>query len=298
MLSVDAYHGASKEELLLLYKGLAIGSDPHSLLKFAIGMFARGLRRLAMRALTMIVELGVGTGDARALRAAAFIFLEQGLHARAADILRRVLEMRPEEPQSKLDLALALPSDTKLAVDLLSAVAMGEWDRRFSQVEVVALMELWHVLQKIEISDARIAPQFAQLLEWAPSLSLFRPVCVDLRVVLRWGTDVVDLDLEVLEPNGERCTTFNNTTTCGGIRSRDLACGLGPEEYCIKNARHGCYTVFVKLYSFNGKPPCDVAASISVFLLFGDPQNEVHFEKTFIISEAGKAMPVATITFS
>lgn len=305
-LAVDTFAGKSGAALLAECRRLAASSDAHGLVRVAVGLFARGLRRLGMRALALIVEIGVSTGDARALRGAAFVYLEQGDRRRAAAVLRRVAEMRSEEPQAKHDLAIACSGfgfgsgsgGASEKIGLLSEVALGEWDRRFSQVEIVATMDLWRALQGVDVGDACAVAAFSKLAAWAPSLGLLgRGVAVDMRAVLRWDTDVVDVDLEVLEPNGERCTTFHNTTTCGGIRSRDLACGLGPEEYLVRHAQLGCYTVFAKLCSFNGKPPCDVAASVAIDLLFGDACDEAHFDRTVVLHEAGVAVPLVSISF-
>lgn len=39
----------------------------------------------------------------------------------------------------------------------------------------------------------------------------------------------------------------------GGLRSKDMSRGLGPEAYLIKKAAPGQYKVFVKLFNGNGK---------------------------------------------
>ena len=85
--------------------------------------------------------------------------LEQTGHlGDAIRIFKHVLEMRPEEPQSYRDLALALilraekgklakrdRADFKRAIELLSEVVMRHWDR-FAEIEVIALVEINRIL--------------------------------------------------------------------------------------------------------------------------------------------------------
>jgi uncharacterized protein YfaP (DUF2135 family) len=39
---------------------------------------------------------------------------------------------------------------------------------------------------------------------------------MDLRVMLFWDADNVDVDLHVIEPTGEDCSVFHNSTKVGG----------------------------------------------------------------------------------
>jgi hypothetical protein len=62
--------------------------------------------------------------------------------------------IRPEEPQSFRDLALVLAKrnrkeDIQRAITLLVEVIQGDWDIRFSQVEVVALQVHLHVAPEV-----------------------------------------------------------------------------------------------------------------------------------------------------
>ncbi len=72
---------------------------------------------------------------------------------------------------------------------------------------------------------------------------LIRNLTADVRVVLDWSVDDVDLDLWVDEPNGERAIFNHPKTAIGGRLSNDMTSGFGPEEYWVRVAPTGTFTV-------------------------------------------------------
>ncbi len=52
---------------------------------------------------------------------------------------------------------------------------------------------------------------------------------VDIRVVISWDQDLVDVELAVEEPTGEVCNAFKNVTRIGGTVSRNMTNGYGPQ---------------------------------------------------------------------
>ena len=74
---------------------------------------------------------------------------------------------------------------------------------------------------------------------------------VDIRVVITWDQDNVDVELHCEEPTGERCNAFHNRTRIGGLLSKDFTGGYGPEEYLIRNAFNGTYLIYAKLSTSN-----------------------------------------------
>jgi uncharacterized protein YfaP (DUF2135 family) len=73
----------------------------------------------------------------------------------------------------------------------------------------------------------------------------------DLRVTISWNTDATDVDLWVIEPDGEKCFYQHNRTKNGGELSNDQTQGYGPERYQVVNAMKGTYAVIVHYYSPN-----------------------------------------------
>jgi uncharacterized protein YfaP (DUF2135 family) len=56
------------------------------------------------------------------------------------------------------------------------------------------------------------------------------------------------MDLWVTDPNGDKCYYSRRATRIGGLMSRDLTGGYGPEEFILKAPIKGTYTVQVQYY--------------------------------------------------
>ncbi|CAF3964616.1 unnamed protein product [Rotaria sp. Silwood2] len=194
------------------------------------------------------------------LRTVAYKLVELGLANLAENIFRHISILRSNEPQSFRDLALLLQESTNIQYnhiieisDLFKKVILGEWDNRFAEIEVTALHELnWFLFR------------FHQQQQIAASLDnrLIRHLHVDLRIVLVWDTD---LDLHVIEPTGEECYYSHKNTANGGMISRDFTRGYGPEEYLIRKATKGTYTVRVKYFA-NHQQSLTGATTIMVYI--------------------------------
>lgn len=159
---------------------------------------------MIMQVLSTIAELEMG--NSQLLRALAYTLEQLGPNylEYAIDIYEQVLKLRPEEPQSYRDLALALAKrktkqDYLRALDLLTQVVQGKWDIRFSQVEVIALMDLHRIMKRIDlIYDLYQLEKLGSMLK-NYKLVLHKDITVDLRVVLEWNTDLVNVELHVEE---------------------------------------------------------------------------------------------------
>ena len=79
---------------------------------------------------------------------------------------------------------------------------------------------------------------------------------VDVRIVMTWSADNTDIDLWVAEPSGEKAFYQHNRMTIGGLVSRDLTQGYRPEEYLVRRAAHGMYTIEAKLLRRPGHAAC------------------------------------------
>jgi len=121
----------------------------------------------------------------------------------------------------------------KEAVDLLWKVVSEDWSR-FQGIELVTLMDLNHLIPKARaagIEDIPVDPRFLMEMD------------VDVRVVLTWDADSTDMDLWIVEPTGEKVHYGNNRSVAGGHFARDFTQGYGPEEYLLKKAIPGEYTL-------------------------------------------------------
>ena len=69
-----------------------------------------------------------------------------------------------------------------------------------------------------------------------------------LRVVLSWDSDMTDLDLHVVSPDGQHCFYGNRVVDNGGALDVDVTTGYGPEIYANPNPPSGTYLVYVNYY--------------------------------------------------
>jgi tetratricopeptide (TPR) repeat protein len=177
--------------------------------------------------------------DRRILRLLAYRLLQAGQPQLALPLLERVREIAPEEPQSWRDLGLALEAAGRLqeSLEALWETASRPWPQRFADVDLIALNELNALAARhpgLDLSrvDARLR----------------RNLPVDLRVVLSWDADDTDVDLWVVDPNGELAFFGNTATYQGGLMSRDFTAGYGPEEFVLRQPKPGRYEVRANFY--------------------------------------------------
>ena len=192
-----------------------------------------GRRAEALRVLSNLAELDLE--NRHVLRVLGYRLMQAKDYPHAVDVLREVLRLADEEPQSHRDLGLALAAagDRQEGIRHLYDVAARPWDGRFSEVELVALNEMNGIIatSPTPLDTAFIDPR------------LLKNMPLDLRVVLAWDSDNSDMDLWVTDPNGEKCYYGNRNTYQGGLLSDDFTGGYGPEEFVLKNAKPGKYKV-------------------------------------------------------
>lgn len=193
---------------------------------------------MAIQIIGNLAELS--PGDHELLRTLARKLQQTSEPELAQRLFTKVLELRPEEPQSHRDLALvaAQQQQWQAAIDLLYEVVTTKWEDRFPEIGVMAAQEMNSIIsqsdQKLNLTE--IDQRFSDRLP------------TDLRVVLQWDQNGVDMDLWVTDPRGERCMYNHRETEAGGWMSRDFTGGYGPEEFMIKKAIPGTYKVEVNYY--------------------------------------------------
>ena len=176
---------------------------------------------------------------------------------------RKALKLRGEEAQSRRDLALVLAEYGKMlklissssyaphpyieeALKLLADAAFNVRARKSGirgndfQVSIIALEELNGLISWVESAK--------WLLDQKPKVPEFdaayrRDLPVKLRIVMSWDVDQTDIDIHVLEPNGEEAYYGHRRTSEGGFVSEDVTTGYGPEEYLKKDLERGVYKI-------------------------------------------------------
>ncbi|MDB5299258.1 MAG: hypothetical protein JWO87_921 [Phycisphaerales bacterium] len=299
------------------------GSSPAFYLDCADYLLRNDQRDMGIRVLSDVAELQLE--DARLLRIVAHKLQQIGRQQEAIDLFEKVLRLRPEEPQSHRDLALALAdkaeaeaaalfssrrdataemtrrtglqpetlemvvSDYTRALSLLNEVIMGSWDR-FDGIQVVALMEYNRTLAAAKTN--LVLRDFSNPLD----ARLVKLLDCDVRIVMTWDTDNTDVDLWVTEPSGEKCFYQHNRTTIGGLLSKDFTDGYGPEEYCLRKQMPGEYKIQANFYGSRQQSivgPTTVQAT--VITNFGRP-DEKRQSLTLRLTENKEVVDIGTIT--
>jgi tetratricopeptide (TPR) repeat protein len=253
--------------------------------------------KLGLQVLSNIAELKVQ--DSRLLRTMAMKLKQHQFLDLSIETYRKVLADRPEEPQSYRDLALVLEiradqnnggdalQDYQQALTLFYQVINQRWDR-FHGIEVTTLMELNRLLPKLRALKADtsvVDPRLIDLLD------------VDIRITLSWDSDMTDIDLWVIEPTGEKVTYSQTLSGVGGMFHQDFTGGYGPEEYLIKRAPKGAYTIKVHFYG-NNSPELTGATTlyVDVFTNYSRP-NESKQTLSLRLDKAEDDFLVGTIEF-
>lgn len=93
----------------------------------------------------------------------------------------------------------------------------------------------------------------------------------DVKVVLTWDTPT-DVDLWVIDPDGEKCYYGNRATKNGGNLDVDITSGFGPETFTMARSKPGTYSVQVQYYSSYGLPVTRV--NVYTIINEGTPKEE------------------------
>ncbi len=250
------------------------GNSPAFYLDCAGWFFKAKDLKLGARIISNLSEMKLE--DVGMWRTMAWRLREAGLYDEAVEAFRHVLEMRPEEPQSRRDLALVLTErgkekkdfrDINEAVLLLKDAAFNPVARRSGrrgndlQTSVFALEELNGVYAWVKENG----------LDWklpAIDAAFRRDMPCELRIMLSWDTDETDVDLHVLEPDGEEAFYGHRRTSSGGFVSEDVTTGYGPEEYLRKTADKGVYKILANYFASH-RQQLTGAATISATVYTG-----------------------------
>ncbi|NPC48647.1 DUF2135 domain-containing protein [Corallococcus sp. AB032C] len=208
----------------------------------------------AVRALSSPVELR--PRDAEALRLVGYGLLALGQYPAAAELFEHVRLSRPFEAQAFLEEALALDAAGRYseAARNYEIVLARPWKRHGDEMRTVASFHYARMLAGLE-RQSRLAEVASVLKERRAGLrgpageGMFadaRPI--DYQLTTHWNSDSTDIDLWVIEPDGEKCFYQHKETSLGGQLYWDITDGLGPELYHARKAAPGPYHVLVHYY--------------------------------------------------
>ncbi len=280
------FQDAKDDELYRTYldERADYANSPAFYLIAADALMAHGKGDLALRVLSNLAEMDLE--NRHLLRVLALRLIQMQRVDLALTVLNQVCELAEHEPQSWRDLGLAQASagQTQQAINTLYKVVSGNWDSRFGDIDLITLADLNALIQSRK-EPLDTSPMDARLLRNLP---------LDVRVVLAWDADNTDIDLEVTDPNGEITYYRAPLSYQGGRLSKDVTGGYGPEEYALKLAKPGKYTIKARFYGDerqNLTGPIHV--NVKFFTHFGTPnQNEKtaimqidHTGESFVVGE-------------
>lgn len=251
---IDAIAKADDHYQAYLQEKKTHGEAPAFYMDAASWFFKHDSKALACRIISNMAEFKLE--DAAIWRSMAWRLREAGEYPLAIRCLSKARALRPEEGRSCRDLALVLAESGKLtksrfqieaALRLFKDAAFINWQRRSArrsndrQVAIIALEEL-----NALISWCRDSSFEADI----PELDdvFLRDMPLKIRIVLSWDADETDIDIHVLEPDGEEAFYGHRRTSSGGFVSEDVTTGYGPEEYLRKEGS-GTFKIATNYFS-------------------------------------------------
>ena len=249
--------GNSVDEALVVIGQHHEPGDKQRLLRAAEALRADDAT-LALRKLTNLAE--AYADDAPVVRIVARIADGWGRADVARDLLLHALEISPREPQTWRELMLLAQRSGRGG----DAQALRT---RFNAVARSARL--------------RLPPD---------ALDVDAHAGADLQVDVMWECDYCDVDLHVIEPDGEEVMYSHRSSKHGGTLSDDITGGFGPEIYSIAKAPRGTYRISVQYYS---EDRTEVSAATLVHVIVtARGRRQDH---TLLLSNAKELNEVATV---
>ena len=257
-----------KELESLYYKFKAENkSRPAFYIQVADFFFTKGWDEQAIRILSNVLDLDLENPEL--LKVLARRLLDEHQSEIAIKIFEEIKNLRPEEPQSYRDLALAYKANKQYqkALDLYIEILNQNWNR-FEAIKDVVLNEL-NALISLHKSELNLKNIDAKYIKAMP---------VDIRITLEWSSNENDIDLWVIDPNGEKCFYSHTRTQIGGKISKDFTRGYGPEEFTLKIAKRGIYTVYANYFSESRQSITGpVTLYVTLYTNYGKTNQKVKF---------------------
>ncbi len=203
--------------------------------------FAEGDKATGLKILSNVADLNLE--DHELYKMLGYQLKLQSEYEEAVNVFKKVLNWRPQEPQSYRDYGLALQDAGKYqqALDTLYTAITKTYNAdlksNYDGIEETIVTEINNIitLQK-KVNTTKIEKE------------IISDMPIDVRVVLNWNMNDTDMDLWVTDPRGEKCFYSHTLTKIGGHISRDFTRGYGPEQFMLKKARKGKYKVQLHYY--------------------------------------------------
>ncbi|MBI3830952.1 MAG: hypothetical protein HY291_15640 [Planctomycetes bacterium] len=217
-----------------------------------LGKSAAGLGdgATALRAVSSIAE--IAPHSAELLGRGGWVLLTAKKYEMATALFQEALKQRQDEPNLYRGLALSLwlSGDFKGAAETLEGAREKDFHNRYGDVKRVYSEELGYLYRAwIKSQDGKASTVQAEITERAAKHGIDLKRADALRITLGWETDACDVDLHVVDPNGEECFySHKNNVSCLELYS-DQTQGLGPEVIRCEKAIPGTYHIGVNYFS-------------------------------------------------
>mmetsp|Transcript_66902 Transcript_66902/g.156832 ORF Transcript_66902/g.156832 Transcript_66902/m.156832 type:complete len:1018 (+) Transcript_66902:80-3133(+) len=213
----------------------------------------QGDSSLALRAATSIAE--VRPRDSEQLLRASWLALTLASDSpKAAAYARRFAQRSLEERNDNVNTyrALAMAAwkeeDYALAAETYARGLATSFHGRYGDVQRVLEEEAALFLRALYAS-AKTKPLFQEFSTGVlKTLDTQKGASIGLRITLSWLTDANDVDLHVIDPDGNECYYANRNTPWGLELYSDQTAGLGPEVVVVSK-KQGTYRIGVKYFS-------------------------------------------------
>ncbi len=199
---------------------------------------------ISITILTNLIEVDLDNHELMKALAYKLEYFEQ--YNLATIVYEKILALRPEDPQSYRDLALAYQyiGEYQKSFNLLYKIYNGDLlikdeEELYFGIEQIAYTELNRLVHKY--GQKLVLNNFQK--------NEFNKMPVDVRVVIDWNHKDTDIDLWVIDPNQEKGYYSNSETEIGGRLSEDMVDGYGPEEFLLKNAIGGEYQIMLDYFA-------------------------------------------------
>jgi tetratricopeptide (TPR) repeat protein len=220
---------------------------------------------------------------------------ETGEYENALSAFKKVLELRPADPQSYRDCALAYGDLGKYQQALqmlntgLTKTYIEEMYDMYEGIEEVFLTEINHLvtLHKNKLNLEGIDKKILSSME------------MDLRIVMNWNLSNTDIDLWITDPTGEKCYYENTQTKIGARLTDDFTEGFGPEQFMLKKTVKGKYKIEIDFYSDSEvKLPVPVTMMLEVYKYYGTAREEKKIITLQLQRDTGREVFVGEVDFN
>lgn len=211
-------------------------NNPSFYFDVANHFYAAGDKEKALLILSNIADLGLE--NHQLYKSLTYLLRQWEAYDDALFTANQVAIWRAQEPQAHRDLGLTLEDNKQYQAafdELIKALEVNyfaEMSGQYEGVEDIILMDINRMLTEHKsINSEKLDKKYLNKMP------------IDVRIILNWNQMDTDIDLHVIEPTSEECYYGHRDTEIGARFSKDFTQGYGPEQYLLRNAVKGKYTI-------------------------------------------------------